>query len=73
MSLSIDRARREFFGPLAVGEFVAYWISDDRQHSLPMIAGSHKTAEKAEAAAKACGAEEGIEGGTYEAEEVIAE
>jgi len=45
-TIDITIANREFSGPVAVGEYVAWWISDDRQVSMPMTMGSMPTEDE---------------------------
>jgi hypothetical protein len=72
-TIDITSANSQFNGVIKAGEYVAFWISDDSQASLPMTDGSYKTAEEAEAAAVALGEETGTEGGIYQASMVTAE
>lgn len=72
-TITIDRANKEFHGDIVVGQYVAYWVSDDGQDSMPMTIGSCATAEEAEAQAQAACDETGIVGGACAAELVIAE
>lgn len=39
-TISFDRANSEFHGAIKAGEWVAYWISDDRQASMAAVIGS---------------------------------
>jgi hypothetical protein len=47
----LSKASREFVGRIAIGEFVAWWISEDGQASMPLVEGSYPTAAVCEAAA----------------------
>ncbi|QNM94882.1 hypothetical protein [Chitinimonas koreensis] len=62
-TIDITKANNEFNGGnINIGEYVAYWISEDGQASLPITWGSFKTAEEAEAAGAAEVAKEGLIG-----------
>ena len=50
-TIDITSAGRTFTGTVKVGEYVAWWVSHDRQSSLPIVADSCKTVEDCEAAA----------------------
>lgn len=72
-TITIASADKQFSGDIKVGEYVAFWTSDDGQGSMSMTVNSYKTAEAAEAVAQAEGDAQGLEGGSYDASLVVAE
>lgn len=50
-TIEIGNAQKEFSADVRVGEFVAWWVSDDRQSSMNATTSSYATEEAAEAAA----------------------
>ncbi len=50
-TITISKASREFPGRIAIGEFVAWWISEGGQASMALVEGSYPTAAECEAAA----------------------
>jgi len=74
-TIEVTCAQRQFAGAVRVGEYVAWWVSDDRQSSLPMAIASHPTAAEAVADAEAGGRlpDVALEGGAYEAALVVAD
>jgi len=75
ITIEFTSATWQFPGAVRVGEYVAWWVSDDRQSSLPMAFGSHPTAAEAVADAEAGGRlpDVALKGGTYEAALVVAD
>lgn len=59
-TITISKARREFCGPINVGEYVAWWISEDGQASMPLVEGSYKTESECGAAADLALADESM-------------
>lgn len=52
-TIDLTSANREFNGTVTIGEYVAWWVSEDRQASMPIVSDSFKTEEECEAAAAA--------------------
>lgn len=48
-TIEISSARKEFGNDVKVGEFVAWWVSEDRQASMNAVAKSFPTAKMCEA------------------------
>lgn len=70
-TISLDSATQQFNGSVKAGEFVAWWISDDSQSSMPMVRNSHATADAAIAEAQAEAEAQGVQGGFFDAELVV--
>jgi hypothetical protein len=62
-TIDIDSANGQFHGTIVVGQYVAYWTSDDTSDSLPMTIGSYATPEAAIKAAEAEAVNAGLSGG----------